>query len=363
MGQAALNDSLHKVKVIKRNSIPAMTEVVVDGEVHNLGLLLEFGRHQDIAHFLPESGRFAISWVHLKKDQELSVHKHPTSSMIIICEGQGLLQGDLHEDLHEGDIAIVPPNCSHGFVGKGNNGLWALSVQFEGSGLYENANKPRVKFGGSGKFEDTFTDLENDQKIYEKRFMKNPLIKLTQSKRMKEKDVQERLLKVLNYWSDWFQKILAARVATGAPPIFQASAEHHFSEEAGHNEGLFVLRGKAPTNLWEPLLDTSASWFYQRMITGRPATKAILMHCVCEAASCIFHTKAKEVFSTMPHFALHSDLDAEHAKEGFDIIRHIPDLDIHEMRIILQRGWDVFECLASAMAKYAIKGEADTLPK
>ena len=356
MAELALVKKQDKVKVIHRDDIPALKSIMVEGELHNLGLLLDFRKQNDLAAFMPESGRISVSWTRLKDGEELSVHKHPTASLIIICEGTGKILGDMKGTLKAGDSCLIPPNCAHGFLGTGK-GFWALSIQFEGHGLYEDRGKPRVKFGENKELQDTYEDLLRDQQKYEKRFLKNPLMKLVQSDMIKRKDVQDRLLKALNYWSNWFQKILAARVAVGAPPAFQESSEHHFAEEAGHNAALYNLRGKAPTDLWDPLLDASASWFYQRMITGRPATRAILMHCVCEAASYIFHTEAKKVFSTMPHFALHSDLDSEHAQEGFDLLKQIPDLDMREMRKVLQHGWDMFENLAAAMANYAKNGK------
>lgn len=357
MAELALVKNKDKVKVINRDTIPPLKSIMVDGKMHNLGLLLDFRKHKDLEAFVPESGRFSVSWTRLKDGEELSVHNHPTSSLIIICEGTGKILGDMNGPLKAGDIALIPPNCAHGFIGTGK-GFWALSIQFEGTGLYEDRGNPRVKFGKDEKFQDTYEDLLRDQKKYEKRFLNNPLMKLVRSDLIKEKDVQDRLLKALNYWSDWFQKILAARVAIGAPPAFQESSEHHFAEEVGHNTALYRIRGKESADLWEPDLDASASWFYQRMLTGRPATRAILMHCVCEAASYIFHTEAKTVFSTMPHFALHSDLDSEHAQEGFDLLKRIPDLNWVEMRKVLSHGWDMFEKLAAAMANYAQKGDS-----
>jgi quercetin dioxygenase-like cupin family protein len=352
----AKKDEKDNVRLVHRDDIPGISSIVVDGHRHQLGLLLDFHKHPELGAFIPEAGRFSVSWTRLKKNEELTTHRHPTSSMIIICEGEGQILGDLRGPLKAGDIALIPPNCAHGFIGKGKEGFWALSIQFEGQGLYENRDSPRVKFEGKNKLEGTFAQLEADQEEYEQRFMKNPLMKLIRSSTIKKPEVQDRLLEALNYWSDWFQKILALRVATGAPPLFQSSAEQHLAEEVGHNRGLFVLRKNAPMYVWDPLLDASASWFYQRMITGRPGTKAVLMHCVCESASYIFHTEAKRVFSSMPHFTLHSDLDEGHAAEGFHILKTIPGLDIYEMRLILKHGWDVFENLASAMAAYAIQG-------
>jgi hypothetical protein len=183
-------------------------------------------------------------------------------------------------------------------------------------------------------------------------------MKLLDSDSIKQKETQERLLEALNFWSDWFQRILAARVAIEEPKIFQEAAEEHFAEEIGHNKSLLNLRKNMPVLMWDPLLDASASWFYHKILTGTPEEKAILMHCVLESASYIFHTKAKETFSDMPHFALHSDLDTGHAQMGFDLLKAVPDLDDHKLAITLDHGWRMFEHLCTRMAAYAKKGKS-----
>jgi len=357
MGFPAQLASIEKVKVISREDIPAVNYATVSGELHNLGLLLDFRKNKDLAVFMPEQSRFSMSWVRLRKEETLSIHQHPTASMIILTSGEGMVVGDSQRTINEGDAVIVPPNCKHGFIGKGKSGFWGLSVQFEGLGLYEDMAQPRVKFTGKTD-EDEFKLLLKDQEKYEKHFRKNALMKLLASEHIKKKDVRERLLEALNFWSDWFQRILAARVATGSPKAFQILAEQHWEEEAGHNKELLSLRGNKPISLWDPILDAAASWFYQRALSGTPEEKTVLMHCVLEAASHIFHSKAQEYFPGATHFKLHSALDEEHTKMGFEILKASPNIDLHEMRSILWEGWRMMEYLTSRMAHYAKTGNS-----
>ena len=350
---AALSEK--SVKIISRAAIPALKSVEVDQKVHNLGLLLDFRKNKDLAEFLPENARLSLSWVHLNKEETLEVHAHPTASMIIVTQGEGRVMGDAHQEIHTGDIVIVPPSLKHGFVGKGKEGFWALSIQFEGRGLYEDPGHARVKFIQNATAVDSIAILEKDQVKYEERFRKGALMKLISSDLVNKKEVKEGLLDALNFWSDWFQRILAARVAAGNPREYQEQAEQHFAEEAGHNKSLLSMRHNTPVSLWDPMLDATSSWFYQKVLSGTPEERTILMHCVLEAASCIFHTKAAPLFPETNHFALHSELDQEHAKEGFEILKKYPHpyQDIEHLREILWEGWRMAEYLTGSMARYA----------
>jgi quercetin dioxygenase-like cupin family protein len=353
MNKLSYSASQKKVKIISRNTIPALKSVEVDSNTHNLGLLLDFRKHKDLASFIPEQGRLSLSWVRLKKGETLDVHAHPTASMIIITEGEGTTMGDAEQSIKSGDIVMVPPYAKHGFKGKGEEGFWALSMQFEGLGLYEDPQKARVRFIKDGALSDPISLLEKDQVKHEERFRKGAIMKLISSEAAHHQDVKDRLLEALNFWSDWFQRILAARVAAGNPKGYQELAEQHFAEEAGHNRALLNLRHNMPVSFWEPILDATSSWFYQKVLSGTPEERTILMHCVLESASCIFHSEAQSLFPEATHFSLHSELDQEHSKEGFEILRKNPVHDIEHLREILWEGWRMAEYLTGSMARYA----------
>lgn len=132
--------------VVSRDELPAIHSVIVDDKEYNLGLLKDFRRHPLLKDALPEIGRFSASWVHLKQDEVLKEHRHYTLSMIIVTEGCGRTLGDLKTAIKTGDTVVVPAGKLHGFVGGEPTGFWGLSIQFEGTGLYENTDKPRVQF-------------------------------------------------------------------------------------------------------------------------------------------------------------------------------------------------------------------------
>lgn len=136
--------------VVSRKDIPAISSIMVNGELYDLGLLKDLRKHSKLANFLPDTARVSISWTRLLKNEVLAIHQHPTLSIIIITEGKGRTMGDCHENVQAGDIIVVPVNAKHGFVGEGKKGFWALSLQFEGLGLYEDTSNPRVNFLKNG---------------------------------------------------------------------------------------------------------------------------------------------------------------------------------------------------------------------
>ncbi len=346
-----------KMQVIHRDKIPAIQAVNVDGKTHNLGLLREFRKHPILSQFLPdEAVRLSVSWVHLQKDQILSIHQHPTSSMIIVCQGEGEVMGDCQEPLKEGDVVIVPPFHMHGFRGKGSHGFWGLSIQFEGLGLYEDRDAPRVRFvakENSNKVS-PMDQILQEQRLYEKKFNRNPLMILAKSPKLDQPEVKERLLEALNYWSDWFQKILSARVAAGGKPEYLDAAEQHLMEEVGHNKILYEMRQNRPVTFWDPLLDSAASWFHNQMLSATDEEKTVLMHLVLEGASTKFHGLANRLFPDASFFQIHSTVDEDHFEMGCRLLEKSPNLDAPHLCTVLNHGWAVFGVIAAQMAHYAL---------
>ncbi|MGI4851642.1 MAG: cupin domain-containing protein [Janthinobacterium lividum] len=351
-----VESQFERVQVVSRSSIPVLKSIQMGDHTHEVGLVHDFRKNPHLKDFMPENGRYSVSWVHLNKEQMLAVHLHPTPGLVIVAEGEGMVIGELNQIIRPGDIVAVPSNCEHGFIGKGDKGFWALAIQFEGLGIYEDVKNPRLDFVKKTSAVDLVSLLEKDQVGHQKRFKKGALMKLVTSKRAQEKDVQDRLLEALNFWSDWFQRILAARVAAGNPGVFQEMAEHHFAEEIGHNHTLLKMRNETPVAMWDPILDATASWFYQRVVSSTAEERTILMHCVLEAASCIFHSSAQSIFPKADHFSLHSELDQEHAQEGFDILKTTGVKDIDHLRKVLSEGWQMAEHLTGSMARYALRG-------
>ena len=97
------------MRVISRSSIPAISSVVVEGITHNLGTLHDFRKHSDLASFIPENARPSFAWTTLGPHEELPAHEHPTSSMMIVAEGEGEVFGDCNQKIQRGISLLYLP--------------------------------------------------------------------------------------------------------------------------------------------------------------------------------------------------------------------------------------------------------------
>ncbi len=355
-----INQPVMAMQVVEREAIPFISSISVEGKNYKLGQLHDFHKHPILSQFIPEKARPSFSWVKLNQGEVLETHMHPTSSLIIICEGEGQVLGDCKQAIFKGDCVVVPPNNRHGFVGGGRDGFWALSIQFEGNGLYEDKDHPRVAFLDKDQKEDARSQhLQNVEKILaeqhrlEKKFEKNPLMKLARSGQLKDPKIKKRLLEALNLWSDWFQKILAARMSVEEMPEYFEAAGLHMQEEIGHNKLLYGMRKNKPITFWDPLLDSAASWFHHQMLTGTDHERTVLMHLIMEGASTRFHTAATDLFAEGKFFEMHSTLDEDHFAMGVRLLENSKEVDAAHLITVLHHGWSVFNVIAAQMAHYA----------
>ncbi|MBA3814000.1 MAG: cupin [Alphaproteobacteria bacterium] len=356
----------NKMQVISRSSIPVISSIEMDGIAHELGKLFDFRKHPDLASFIPENARPSFAWTNLELQEELAAHEHPTPSMIIICQGEGEVFGDCEQKICAGDVIIVPPYHQHGFRTQNKDGFWALSVQFEGPGLYENTKAPRVEFVEEREklSKTAFDSLLKDQEQFVEKFKKHPLIQLVQSMSLEDKKMQERLLEALNIWGNWFQRIIYMRAATGSSGVYQTLAEQHIQEEVGHNTSLLKMRGNKEISLNDPILEATASWFFEKMLSLTVEEKTVLIHFVVEAAGDVFHTEALHLFHHTPHFQTHVEHDEDHFGIGCRVLEAAEHLEIEQLRLILSRGWEMMDLLLSRIAYFThhggIEKETDT---
>ncbi len=126
-----------------RSEIPGISEMHVEGEVRNLGIVKHFKRLPLLEKQLPES--FSIAWVHLDPDEVLETHTHDVSSMIIAAQGSATSQGDSEILFHGGDAVYIPAWNLHGFTG-GDNGFWGLSIQFNKTAIFETKDNPLTQY-------------------------------------------------------------------------------------------------------------------------------------------------------------------------------------------------------------------------
>src|SRR5215510_13138524 len=134
------------VALVRRDDVPSMRTVIVDGVEHWLGHVKDFTKNRTLVDFLPQDNRVSMAWVRLEAGERLDEHIHPVDSMILICEGSTRTLGDVREIMHAGDVLTVPQGKPHGFIGMPPNGFWGLSIQFDSRGLYEDIQDPWATF-------------------------------------------------------------------------------------------------------------------------------------------------------------------------------------------------------------------------
>lgn len=135
-----------KIAIVRRSEIPAISEIIEHGEVHNLGEQRDFRRHPLLDEFIPQHGRLSLAWVRLRAGEILAPHRHPTASLLLCTGGRGIILELPDRVVEPGDAVLVPAGSVHGFKGLEPSGIEGLSIQFEDRGLYEDTSKPRVHF-------------------------------------------------------------------------------------------------------------------------------------------------------------------------------------------------------------------------
>ncbi|GGL06877.1 cupin domain-containing protein [Nocardia jinanensis] len=337
------------MEVIERDVLEQITSVVVDGAVHNIGLLKDFHRNPTLAAFVPDLARVSISWVRLRPGEELSVHEHPTKSMIIVAEGTGRTMGDTTTDIRSGDIVVVPPGSRHGFAGTEPSGFWALSVQFEGAGLYEDPDNARVTFVGD-RPDIAAVRIENDK--YMRAYADNALVRMISDIDGQPDGVRESLLDHLQGWSNAFQRVIAARIVGEGDGPARDLADEHLVEEVGHHRLLADIRDGRETR-WDPVIAAVSSWFLDRMTTGSSVERTVLAHLVLEGSGMIFHATGVHAFAASEYFRLHDGADAEHLEMGYRELAERRDWTPEQVSDVLRRGWQMMELLCDRIADRA----------
>ena len=342
------------MRIVERDEIPELRTVVVDGEEHNLGILKDFRRHPGIAALIPDLARLSISWVRLAPGEQLEPHVHSIASMIVVAEGQGRTLGDLEEPFRAGDVIAIPAGRHHGFVGAGEDGFWALSVQFEERGLYERPDDPLVTFDGArdGRSPGLARLLRRNAELVDDH-TRNPLFALVLERRLDDPRAFERFLMSVQAWSNWFQRAMLLRSAVAADERFAALFREHLEEEFGHDRLLARERGSDEV-LWDPVLEATSSWFATSMLRLDDAGKAVLIHLVLEAASEAFMGVAQPVldsYGELRYFALHNEADEHHVSMAADALDGLSPADYDRLSEVQERGWQMINVLSARIAE------------
>lgn len=351
----------NQVQLINRDDIPSMRTVVVNGVEHWLGHVKDFTKHSALVDFLPKDNRISMAWVRLEAGEQLDEHTHPVDSMILLCEGSAETIGDVKSSMTAGDILVVPPGRDHGFIGGQPNGFWGLSLQFDSRGLYEEITDPWASFE---KREADAMALRDDPKeilfqrneYYMERFDKHRLFALINKGLLNKPANKARFLDCFQVWSNYFQKMVFARVLCTREGAHEDLAWDHLIEELGHNRDLSEARTKK-TPVFDPILESSAAWFQNIIQTLSDIEKVVLVHLVVECSATFFYKHVKPAMqteSTNKHFDEHSMHDHEHVKMGYDFIREYPVGDLAPLLEIQEKGWSMLGVVMARIADLVV---------
>lgn len=343
--------------LVRRDEIPTLRTVMVDGVEHSLGILKDFRKHPQVAALLPEDARLSMSWVRLEVGEQLGIHVHEINSMIVAAHGEGRVLGDLEVTFSDGDIILIPRGCRHGFEGAGGDGFWALSIQFESRGLYERPTEPLVKFERASGLSELLS--RNHQYCEEHR--SNPIFGFVSSDGVADPERRQRFLDCVQVWSGYFQKALLCRSAFTDAPGYSALFRRHLDEEYGHDTGLARDLGPKAESVWDPVLEATASWFVVKMLSIDNLEKLVLIHLVLESAGSIFHEMAAPrmaSFEKTDYFAHHSEADKAHADMPIEELEGQEQATYNRLMHIQRQGWDMLNTLCARMVEVANGGAA-----
>lgn len=339
------------ITLIPRADIPAIFEVEKEGKTVSLGELRDFKWHDYLKKFLPNDDSVSFSWVKLLPGEILRTHVHSTASMIICYKGEGEFIGDKNGLISEGDVVAVPANCQHGFIGRGLEGLWALSIQF-GAGLYTDPTNARVTFiEDNASFESM---LAFNQSCIEN-FKQSRFLKMLTDGTLSNPAKRQRYVDALQIWSDYNQDLLFARQGTSGDSYFSPIFLQHMFEEVGHDR-VHAERQEnfeSKSLIEDPVIEAVAHWFICQMFRADNIVKTALIHLIIENGSDIYHKIARPVLNATVndhYFELH-EADTEHAKIALKLLNQLSPVQYKELHKILDKGWKMLACMTNRVCE------------
>ncbi|HCM1323109.1 cupin domain-containing protein [Vibrio parahaemolyticus] len=349
------------VKLVRRDDVPSIRTVEVDGVEHWLGHVKDFTKHKHLVDFLPKDNRISMAWVRLEAGEQLDVHTHPVESLILLCEGNADTLGDVQSSMVAGDALLVPPQRPHGFKGGYPNGFWGLSIQFDSRGLYEELSDPWAAFDEDMKVSEVSSEniidkLFEANEVYMEHFDKHRLFALVNKGLLNNESARNRFLDCFQVWSNYFQKMVLSRALNTQDSEHLVLAWEHFTEELGHNTDLANSRDK--TNVvFDPVLEASSSWFANIIPSLTDSQKVVLVHLVVEASATYFYKHLKPAMEqdvTKAHFDNHHIDDHDHVKMGYDFIRRNQLTEPEKLLEIQKKGWSMLETVMGRIADLVV---------
>jgi mannose-6-phosphate isomerase-like protein (cupin superfamily) len=345
---------MDQMQVIPRDTIPPITDVEHDGEMHALGELRDFRWNDQLRDFMPANTDFSVSWVRLMEDEILQPHVHPIQSMMIFYAGSGEMLGDLRKPVAAGEVVVVPAGRQHGFIG-GPDGLYALSIQF-GAGLYTQPEAPRVQFT---KGEDSLEGLRAYNLSRLNEFVERPIFALLASGALEDPVKRKVYMDTLQIWVDGNQALLFSRQASCTDAFYKATFLRHMVDEMGHDV-LHKERADGPAadpQARDSVLEAITDWFTHQMYVLDNAEKTAIIHLVIENASAAYHARAMPAlakYMNKDYFDVHVEADAGHAAMGEALLANECPRTYARLKTVIGEAWDMIGAMTDRVAELTL---------
>jgi len=351
---------LSEVTLVRRDDVPSMRTIMVEGVEHWLGHVKDFTKNQSLVKFIPKDNRISMAWVRLEAGERLDEHIHPVESMILMCEGGARTLGDVRETMVAGDILLVPPGKPHGFIGTAPNGFWGLSIQFDSRGLYEDIADPWATFDhelpAQHAHGTVVEEMFRKNEEYMERFDKHRLFALVRGGLLNDPAARSRFLDCFQVWSNYFQKMVLARAVTSQQRNFEELAWLHLFEELGHNRDLANSRADLQP-VFDPVLEATCAWFAAKMERISEVEKVVLSHVVVEASATFFYKHVRPAMAATDvnrHFDIHTTADDGHVEMGYSFLRKIHIEDGRAVFEIQRQGWAMLMAVMGRIADLVV---------
>jgi hypothetical protein len=136
---------------------------------------------------------------------------------------------------------------------------------------------------------------------------------------------------------------------------FSAAALEHLKEEFCHHEELMKERNYK-LSIWDPILESTCSWFTWKMFNTGDEGKVVLIHLVLESSGTIFFQTAHPImqqFGNYDYFRVHCEADEQHEKMGRELLEGLSSTMYSRLLEIQSQGWSVMIAACNRMAALA----------
>lgn len=188
------------------------------------------------------------------------------------------------------------------------------------------------------------------------------LLQLIVSPQIADNYCRMRMLDSIQILSNFFQKVIMLRAIFTDNPRFTTTVLTHLQEEFCHHEQLMNERNHRP-GIWDPILESTCSWFAWKMLNTNDEEKLVLVHMVLESAAHAFFQLANPVmqqYKKHDYFTVHSHADELHEHMGRDLLHGLSAERYQRLMELHMHGWSVMTAACDRIASLATVSDTAT---